>query len=115
MNNYTVFYFDNFIERYAAQLGKPVIYLRSTGWNASSDVDAINASYEVYKNILPIDVWTALKNSEHVFMESDDLIDDIVIWLNDNFPSSQESCVVPENYIYYALANSQGQIIENNE
>ena len=115
MNNYNTFYLDNFIEKYAAQLGKPVLYLRSTGWNASSDVDAINASYAVYENILPNDIWTALKNSEHVFCEVDDDIADVQTWLGDNLPESQASCTTPENYIFYSLVNAQGQIIESKD
>ena len=115
MNNYNTFYLDNFIEKYAAQLGKPVLYLRSTGWNASSDVDAINASYEVYKDILPNDLWTALKNSEFVFCEVDDDVADTMEWLSDNFPSSQASTTTPENYIFYSLVNAEGQQVASNE
>lgn len=115
MNTYDTFYFDNFIERYADERGKTILYLRSTGWNASSDVDAINASYEVYKDILPNDLWTALKNSEHVFCEVDDDIADVQTWLGDNLPESQASCTTPENYIFYSLVNGQGQTIASNE
>lgn len=115
MNTYDTFYFDNFIERYADERGKTILYLRSTGWNASSDVDAINASYEVYKDILPNDLWTALKNSEHVFCEVDDDIADVQTWLGDNLPESQASCTTPENYIFYSLVNSDGQTIASNE
>lgn len=115
MNTYDTFYFDNFIERYADERGKTILYLRSTGWNASSDVDAINASYAVYENILPNDIWTALKNSEHVFCEVDDDIADVQTWLGDNLPVSQASCTTPENYIFYSLVNAQGQQIASNE
>jgi len=115
MNNYNTFYLDNFIEKYAAQLGKPVLYLRSTGWNSSSDVDAINASYEVYKDILPNDLWTALKNSEHVFCEVDDDVADTMEWLGDNLPSSQASTAIPEDYIFYSLVNAEGQQVASNE
>jgi len=115
MNTYDTFYFDNFIERYADERGKTILYLRSTGWNASSDVDAINASYAVYENILPNDIWTALKNSEHVFCEVDDDIADVQTWLGDNLPESQASCTTPENYIFYSLVNAQGQQIASNE
>tara|TARA_B100001250_G_scaffold46655_1_gene36556 strand:- start:3985 stop:4332 length:348 start_codon:yes stop_codon:yes gene_type:complete len=115
MNNYNTFYLDNFIEKYAAQLGKPVLYLKSTGWNASSDVDAINASYAVYQDILPNDLWTALKNSEHVFCEIDDDVADTMEWLSDNLPSSQASTATPENYIFYSLVNAEGQQLASNE
>jgi len=115
MNNYNTFYFDNFIERYAAQIGKTVLYLRSTGWNTSSDVDAINASYTLYKDILPGDLWTALKNSEHVFCEVDDDVADTIEWCRDNLPASQASCTTPENYIFYSICNAEGQQLASNE
>tara|TARA_B100000035_G_scaffold234050_1_gene202321 strand:- start:997 stop:1344 length:348 start_codon:yes stop_codon:yes gene_type:complete len=115
MNNYNTFYFDNFIERYAAQIGKPVLYLRSTGWNTSSNVDAINASYALYKDILPGDLWTALKNSEHVFCEIDDDVADTMEWCGDNLPASQASTTTPENYIFYSLVNAEGQQLASNE
>ena len=111
---YDVYYFDNFIERYALAKGKPVVLLRSYGWNHSTDVDAINASYAVYESILPTDMWTALKNSEYVFLEVEDL-DDTRLFLESNLPASQAETTTPENYIFYSLCNSQGQIIASNE
>ena len=113
-SSYDAFYLDNFIENYAVLKGKAVVYLRSTGWNASSDVDAINASQELYKDILPPDLWTLLKNSEHVFAEVDDF-DDMLNFLESNLPSSQASTTTPENYIFYSIANSDGQIVATNE
>lgn len=113
-SSYDAFYLDNFIENYAVLKGKAVLYLRSTGWNASSDVDAINASQELYRDILPTDLWTLLKNSEHVFAEVDDF-DDMLNFLESNLPSSQASTTTPENYIFYSLANSDGQIVATNE
>ena len=112
--NYEVFYFDNFLEKYALAKGKAVVMLRSYGWNNSSNVDAINASYELYKDILPGDMWDALKNSEYVFMEVDDM-DDTLLFLESNLPDSQAATTTPENYIFYSLCTAQGQIIANNE
>lgn len=112
--HYDVYYFDNFIERHAALINKPVVYFRSVGWNTSSDVDAINASWEAYEDILPGDLWTALKNSEHVFIECDN-VNTMMEWLDDNLPQSQASCITPENYIFYALYNAEGQQIATNE
>lgn len=112
--DYEVFYFDNFIGRYAAAIGKPVVYFRATGWNTSTNVDAINASYDLYRDILPLDLWTALKNSEIVFMEVEDL-DDVQNFLDNDLPESQASTATPENYIFYALYNAEGQLITSNE
>lgn len=111
--DYDVFYFDNFIERYAATTGKGVIYLRSYGWNNSSDVDAINASMDLYRDLLPLDMFTALQQSEFVFVEVDDL-DDTIEFLETTFPESQENCAVPENYIHFSLYNSLGQSVLSN-
>ena len=113
-NDYEVFYFDNFIGKYAAAVGKAVVYFRAYGWNHSSDVDAINASMDLYKEILPIDIWTALSNSEFVFMEVDD-IQETIDFLESNLPDSQATTTTPENYIHYSLYNDQGQIILSNE
>ena len=112
--SYDAFYLDNFIERYATLKGKAVLYLRSTGWNNSSDVDAINASYETYKSILPLDMWTALKQSEYVFMEVDDM-QMTIEFLEASFPASQAETTTPENYIFYSLCNVEGQTILTNE
>lgn len=112
-SDYEVFYFDTFIERYAIAKGKCVIYLRSHGWNNSSDVDAINTSYQLYKDILPADMFTSLQNSEFVFVEVDD-IEDTIEFLETSFPGSQESCVIPENYIHFTLYNELGQTILSN-
>jgi hypothetical protein len=35
--------------------------------------------------------------------------------LESNLPDSQESVTTPENYIFYSLANSIGQIVMTNE
>jgi hypothetical protein len=111
---YDVYYFDNFIENYARMIEKPVVMFRSYGWNHSTDVDAINASYAVYEDILPTDLWTSLKQSEYVFMEVSDL-DDTILFLESCLPSSQAETATPENYIFYSLCNAQGQIIASNE
>ena len=113
MNNYDVFYFDNFIERYVASNNKSLIYLRSTGWNNSSDVDAINASYDLYRDLLPLDLFTALQNSEFVFVEVHDLVE-TEEFLTSNFPENQASCARPEDYIHYTLFNAAGQTIMAN-
>tara|TARA_Y100000385_G_C12888550_1_gene548929 strand:+ start:291 stop:638 length:348 start_codon:yes stop_codon:yes gene_type:complete len=112
-SDYEIFYFDNFIERYAIAKETAVVYFRSFGWNNSTDVDAINKSREFYKDILPLDIWTALDNSEFAFMEVSN-IEETMDWLDSNFPSTQEGLPTPENYIHYSLFNAKGQIIFDN-
>ena len=113
-SHYDIFYLEDFIGKYAAEVEKPLVYFRATGWNNSTDVDAINASYDVYRDFLPLDMFTVLSNSEFAFMEIED-IEDTLEFLGANFPESQATCAVPENYIFYAVYNAQGQLIANNE
>jgi hypothetical protein len=112
-SNYELFFFDNFIERYAKLKGKPIIYLRSYGWNNSSNVDAINESMEFYKEILPDDMFYSLKNSEFVFVEVDDIYQ-AEEFLDDCLPKSQSDVASPEFYIHFSLYNELGQIILSN-
>ena len=114
MNNYDVFYFDNFIERYVASNNKSLIYLRSTGWNNSSDVDAINASRDLYKVRLSLDIWTDLTQSEHVFILCDNT-EEAFDFCEDAFPESQAACTRPEDYIFYAIYGPNGQLLSDNE
>lgn len=108
--NYEVFYFDNFIERYAQEKGKAIIYFRATGWNNDSDVDAINESMSFYEEILPNDIFTSLKTSEFIFVEVDDIYQ-AEEFLDDCFPKSQTDVASPEFYIHYTLFNSLGQTV----
>lgn len=110
--NYEILFFEHFIGETAKQLGKPVIYLRSYGWNQSKDVDKINASMELYKDILPIDIFTSLQQSEFVFLFPEDL-EQALIFCEDSFPDDQADCEL-EQYIHYSLYNDQGQLIASN-
>jgi len=110
---YDIFFLDNFIERYAKAIGKSVIYLRSYGWNNSSNVDLINQSMEFYTAILPLDIFTSLHGSEFSFVEVDD-VNEAAEFLETNFPKSQEACSVVEYYIHYSLYNDQGQLVLSN-
>ncbi len=87
--NYTIDYLQDFIEESAKRQEKTVIFLRSTGWNSSSDVDAINASYDLYRSRLPVDIFGALHESEYSFIICDN-VDEAMEWCEDLFPVSQE-------------------------
>lgn len=112
--NYEIDYLTDFIGDAAQRRESAVIFLRSTGWNRSTDVDAINASMEFYKTILPLDIWTALHQSEFSFIVCDD-IEEAMEFCEDAFPSSQTSVTTPENYIFYAVYSPNGQILVSNE
>jgi len=109
---YQVYFFQNFIERYAQTIGKPVVYIRTYGWNNGKDIDKINQSIDTYSQFLPLDMLTVMKNSEFVFLEVDD-IDETIQFLQDNFPENQEDCEL-EYYVHFSLYNSLGQLILSN-
>ena len=113
--NYQVYDLETAIGKYAAKIQQPVLFLRTTGWNNSSDVDKINASKAIYADTVPADMYTQLVNGEwHVTVL--DEMSDIQQFLDDTFPASQAQVVDdPEMYIYYALFNDQGQVIDSNE
>ena len=77
------------------------------------DVEKINKSIEIYKTILPLDLYTMLFQSEWNIIELESM-SDIMTFLEDFFPKSQTS-VEKEMYIFYALYNEQGQLILSNE
>ena len=112
--NYTIDYLQDFIGASAKMQEKTIIFLRSTGWNSSSDVDAINASRNLYKTRMELDVWTGLDQSEYVFIVCDNT-EEALEYCEDLFPSSKEACSRPEDYIFYAVYNPQGQLLADNE
>lgn len=111
-SNYDCLYFEDIIEDYAKNCEKCVVFLRAYGWNNSDDVDRINQSKEIYRSILPLDIFTALTQSEFIFVNIDD-IQDAVDFFDDVLPESQSSCD-KEDYIHFTIFNSQGQIIVSN-
>jgi len=115
MNNteYQIYDLQTFIGRYAALVGKPLIFFHVYGWNNSTDIDAINASMNLYSEILPLDFTTLFRDSEYLIVEMES-IDEAEAFLSDNFPSRQID-VPKEEYIFYALYNDKGQVILDNE
>lgn len=110
--DYTVLHFANQIEKFANLLGKPVVYLRSYGWNNSTDVEKINQSMDVYKSMLPIDIYNALHDSEFVFLEIDNL-EEAIQYCEDTFPKDQSKCE-KEFYIHCSIINELGQTVYSN-
>ena len=113
--NYQVYDLETAVGKYAAKIQQPVLFLRTTGWNNSSDVDKINASKAIYADTIPTDMYNQLINGEwHVTVL--DEMSDVQQFLIDTFPTSQAQVADdPEMYIYYALFNDQGQVIDSNE
>ena len=112
--NYEAYYFEDLIGKYAISKQKGIVYLRSWGWNNTSDVDAINASMSLYRSRLPLDIYTALTQSEFVFLEVDNVAETME-FCEDMFPASQASTAEKAHYIFYAVYNAQGQKLADNE
>ena len=112
--NYTINYLQDFIGESAKRQEKTIIFLRSTGWNNSTDVDAINASRELYKTRISLDIWTDLTQSEYVFIACDNT-EEAFDFCEDVFPASQAACTRPEDYIFYAIYGPNGQLLSDNE
>jgi len=112
--NYVAKYFEDFIGESAKAKNRGVIFLRSWGWNNTKDIEQINASMELYKMRLPLDIYTALHQSEFVFVEIDNVVE-AMEFCEDMFPQSQASTAEQAFYIFYAIYNDQGQIIASNE
>lgn len=112
--NYDIDYLADFIGQSALAQEKSVIFLRSTGWNSSSNVDAINASVEKYRLVLPVDILTSLQESEFAFIANDN-VEEALEFCDDAFPASQSEVTTPEDYIFYAVYGPNGQILADNE
>ena len=100
-----------------------MVFLRAYGWNNSTDTVKINASMDLYKEIIPLDVWTSMHTGEFNVIELDNLsddsttgytIDDVMDFLEEAFPPNQAS-VEKEVYVFYAVYNASGQVILSNE
>lgn len=109
---YQVYFFENFIEKYAQATGKCVAYIRTYGWNNTSDIDKINESISLYEDLLPTDFITVMKNSEFIFVEIED-ISEAIDFFESYFPENQENCE-PANYVHFSLYNHLGQIVLSN-
>lgn len=109
---YDTLHLANFIEKSVQLIGKPVVYMRSYGWNNSTDVDKINQSMDVYKQMLPVDMFNALHDSEFVFLILED-IEEAIQFFGDTFPKSQSECE-KEYYIHFSIINEIGQTIYSN-
>tara|TARA_B100001250_G_scaffold82181_1_gene67815 strand:+ start:2888 stop:3244 length:357 start_codon:yes stop_codon:yes gene_type:complete len=113
--NYQVYDLETAVGNYAAKIQQPVLFLRTTGWSNSNDVDKINASKAIYADTIPTDMYTQLVNGEWHVTVLDEL-SDIQQFVTDTFPESQAQVASnPEMYIFYALYNDQGQVIDSNE
>ena len=113
--NYQIFNLQEILGRYAMTAGVPLAFIRVTGWNNSTNVDAINTSIARYSKMLESDLIADMKDSEYVVVELEKLDQGVLDYFDDNFPDSQASVANPEMYVFYALYNDLGQLIASNE
>ena len=109
VSNYNCVYFEDMVAKYVTMLGKPVIYIRSYGWNNTTDVEKIQTSMEIYKNLLPLDLYVTISQCEFSFVEIEN-IEEAIEFCE---PLDPEKCE-PESYIQYTVFNVQGQVVANN-
>ena len=112
VSNYNCVYFEDMLSKYVSVIAKPLIYIRSYGWNNTNDVEKINASMEIYKNLLPLDLYVTMTQSEFSFIEIDN-IEEAIEFCEDSFPESSTACD-PESYVQYMVYNDKGQVVANN-
>ena len=112
ISEYNCIYFEDMVSEYVLSLQKPVIFLRIYGWYNSENEEKINESKEIYRQQLPLDVYTAMLEGEFLFIKIDN-IDEAMEFCEDNFPESIDKCE-KEFYIQYKVFNTQGQVVGNN-
>jgi hypothetical protein len=112
VSEYNCVYFEDMMAKYISLLGKPIIFLRSYGWNNCADSEKIEKSKELYKTFLPLDVYTTLTQCEFSVIEIGD-VGEAIEFCEDSFPESFEKCN-DEEYIHYKVFNAQGQVVANN-
>lgn len=113
--DYQIYNLQEFIGLYAAATQTPMAFVRVTGWHNSSDVDKINEAITTYGSLLENDMMNEFRDSEYNFITLEQLDEHVLMYFEDNFPSSQTAVTNSEMYIFYALYNDQGQLIASNE
>lgn len=99
--------------KYARLIEKPIIFVRTVGWNGPNlNEEKVLESKEIYKNLLPLDIYTCISETESSVIEIDS-IEEAISEIGDIFPENKDSCE-KESYIYFAIFNVEGQLIINN-
>jgi len=113
VSDYNCLYFEDMLGKYARLIEKPIIFVRTVGWSdAYSNAEKVLESKEVYKNLLPLDVYTCISETEFSVIEIDN-IDEAISEVADIFPENKDSCE-KELYIYFAIFNVEGQLVVSN-
>jgi len=113
VSDYNCLYFEDMLGKYARLIEKPIIFVRTVGWNDPDlNEEKVLESKEIYKNLLPLDVYTCISETESSVIEIDN-IDEAILQIGDIFPESKDSCE-KELYIYFAVFNTKGQLVISN-
>ena len=110
--NYQAFQFSEMISDYAKRIEKPFVFIRASGPHSTNDVEVANKTFDLYRSILPLEIYTILFYNEIFFLSFDD-IEQALEFCEDYFPSSQTKCS-PEEYVHYSIYNKEGQLIFSN-
>lgn len=113
MMDYDAMDFSEFIESYISIKKKPLVYIRACGPHSTNDADLANQVFNLYKQILDTEMYTLMFNSEFIFVHFD-TVEQAIEYCEDHFPKSQKTCP-KEQFVYYAVYNSQGEILESND
>lgn len=113
VSDYNCLYFEDMLGKYARLIEKPIIFVRTVGWSdPDSNAENVLESKEVYKNLLPLDMYTCISETELSVIEIDN-IDEAISEIADVFPENKDSCE-KEFYIYFAIFNVEGQLVVSN-
>jgi len=98
------------LEKYVQGLNRPVIIVEKVGINNSTNEEKINEAYDLYKNLLPIEVFAALKQEKifSVLFHSNGLAEDFA---RDFFPLKKTD---DEIYVKVMVFNNSGQLMYDN-
>ena len=89
----------------------PTVLIRSIG-PYQSDSDTRQNVFNLYKNILPDEVYVAFIQDEFITV-SFDTIEEAVEFCEDHFPIKGQECP-PEQYVQVWAYNENGEIIYSN-
>jgi len=111
--NYDAMDFSEFIQSYISFSKKPFVFIRAVGPHSTNDVDVANQVFNLYKEILDNEMYTMIFNNEFVFVNFDS-VEEALNYCEDRFPETQKTCP-KEQFVYYAVYNSEGQVIDSND
>lgn len=90
----------------------PTVLIRGVGPHNEADPEKSKAAFEVYKNILPTEVYTAFSQDEFITV-SFNAVEEALDFCDDNFPVNKDKCP-PEQYVQVWVYNESGELLFSN-